>query len=583
MKKTFALTGVLVLAVLVAVTAFAAYHHEGEQDSDKFLAAYPQKADTKLDHCALCHSGGQYEKYEGKWVSLGSCQWCHYSYGYDGSGNIVDTLNAYGKAYYMAGRDAAAISAIDSQDSDGDGYSNAEEIAANRFPGDPEDDPSQKTAPYQVYTLSDLEAMTAHTQFMMMNTSRSGDFYAQYTGVPLQELLEDAGILDSATGITVFAPDGWSQYHPLQPDPDPELYHIFGTYPEATFQYDPEAEGWCDYSAPSVAGRSHNDPIYVPNGLKAILAYKREGAYLDPGVLTEENKLDGEGPYRVVVPQKIPSPPDQSSRSDNQDVIWPYTESWDHNAGACTRSATIIRVEPLPEGTTDIDLYEEGWQYVDEKKIIIYGAIADTASTPQLWFPHVACDGYWMTEVCLINRTEQAGTGLLQAYSAQGQPLSQAVDISLAANGRQELIVGQTFSDPAEIGYLVFKSATPGWTGYLKFHANQQRAAIPAMSGATEGVFAKSDSLGWTGVVLVNGADQTANLSLTGYTDAGEAVATQAMSLAPGQKRVDMLPNLFEAGINAASYVKFASDQPVAAFQLNGSADGTQLDGLPGL
>ncbi len=283
-----------------SAVCFAAYHHEGEKDADKFLQVYPDKAGTKLDHCALCHSSGKYEKSEGSFVSLGSCQWCHYSYGYDGSGNILDTMNAYGKAYHDNGRNAAAISAIETADSDGDGFANKAEIDANTFPGNSEDDPSKKTAPFRVYTKAQLEAMPQHTQFLLMNTSKSGDFYAEYSGVAVEDLLLDAGISDSATGITVYAPDGWAQYHPLKYDAAPEMYHVFGAYPEASYQYDPEAESWCDYSAASCKGRKHNDIIAVSGGLKMLLAYKRDGAYLDAGVLSASNKLDGEGPYRVV-------------------------------------------------------------------------------------------------------------------------------------------------------------------------------------------------------------------------------------------------------------------------------------------
>ncbi len=384
--------GILVfcLVLFIGGAAMAAYHHEGEVDSARFLSVYPEKAGTKLDHCATCHAGGEYENSRGRLVAMGSCQWCHYSYGYDGQGQggvytIIDTLNAYGLDYLTNGRDADAVAAIATTDSDGDGYANAEEIAADRFPGNADDDPSKVPAPSKEYTRAELEAMTQHTQFMLMNTSRSGDHYSRYTGVPLRELLDDAGILDTATGVTVFAPDGWSQYHPLHYDDDMELYHVYGTmpdadyqYPPATFYYDPEAEEWCDYSSPFAAGRTHGNPIQVDGGLKAILALQHDGAPLEPGVLDDENRLDGEGPYRVVVPQKNPTPPDQSSKSDNQNVIWPYHEEWDHNAGACTRSTTIIRVEPLPEGTTDIDLLESGWQYIDQEKIIIYGAIAES-------------------------------------------------------------------------------------------------------------------------------------------------------------------------------------------------------------
>ncbi len=365
-------------------TGICAYHHEGEEDADKFLSVYPDKAGTKLDHCALCHTGGSYVNSKGKTVSLGSCQWCHYTYKYDGSGNILETMNSYGQDYHDNGKNAAAVTAIENMDSDNDEFTNIEEIRANRFPGNANDDPSKTIAPYRIYNRHQLEAMQQHTQFLLMNTSRSGDFYAEYTGIPLEDLLTDAGMSDEASGITVFSPDGWAQYHPLQDDPlQPEFYHIFGTYPESEYYYDTQADiainpapaGWCDYSAPSCTGRSNGGAIGNPSGNKVILAYRREGALLDTGVLTAENKLDGEGPFRVVPPQKDPYAPDQSSTAANQNVVWPYANDWDHNAGASTRTVTMIKVEPLPEGTTDIDILEAGWTYVDQEKVIIYGAI----------------------------------------------------------------------------------------------------------------------------------------------------------------------------------------------------------------
>jgi len=387
--------GVVSLMVLLwSSAAFSAYHHEGENDAEKFLAAHPDKAGTKLDNCALCHSGGSYENNKGKTVELGSCQWCHDQYGYDGAGNITDTMNVYGTAYKNFGRNAEAVQTIAAQDSDSDGYTNSAEITAGTYPGNSNDHPGLKVAPYRIYTRAQLEAMSGHTQFLLMNTSRSGDFYAEYTGVPMKDLLDDAGILSFATGIKVYAPDGWGQSHPLEYDASLDMFHVYGNSPGASYQYSPatyyydaEADaalnpdyGWCDYSAPSCTGRDHGEQIYVENGLKAILAYKREGAYLDTGVLSDENKLDGEGPFRVVVPQKFVEAPDQSSKSDITDVKWPYNYDWDHNAGSCSRSATIIRVEPLPEGTTDIDILEAGWNYVDQGKIIVYGAINGTDS-----------------------------------------------------------------------------------------------------------------------------------------------------------------------------------------------------------
>lgn len=159
------------------------------------------------------------------------------------------------------------------------------------------------------------------------------------------------------------------------------MYHVYGQYPRAVFYYNEKADvaitnlGWCDYSAPGLENLVNGDPIDVENGLQMILAYFRDNAYLDTGELTDANKLDGEGPFRLVPPQKNPGPPDQSSSSSVKDVIWPFDEEADHNAGFSTRSTTIIRVEPLPKGTTDIDTLEAGWNYVDESKILIYGAL----------------------------------------------------------------------------------------------------------------------------------------------------------------------------------------------------------------
>jgi hypothetical protein len=361
--------------LFAALSVFAAYHHQGERDSANFLKAYRGKAGGKLDQCALCHNGGRLEK-SGVKVILGSCQWCHYKYGYDMKGPLAETLNPYGRDYLKHGRDAAAVRAVAHLDSDGDHFNNGMEIEADRFPGNAMDDPEKTSAPFRVYDRAQLEALPQHSQFLLQNASKSRDEYAEFSGVTMETLLADARVLASATGITVFAPDGWSQYHPLRPLDDPAMYPVFGSYPGAEYYFSPKAAAWCAYDAPSCSGRKPGEPIPVPGGLRMLLALKREGKPLLPAVLTKENKLDGEGPYRVIVPQKVPSPPDQSSKAPDQDVLWPYRADWDHNAGASTRSVTIIRVEPLPPGTTDIDTAEMGWTYIDEAKIVVYGAIA---------------------------------------------------------------------------------------------------------------------------------------------------------------------------------------------------------------
>jgi len=201
----------------------------------------------------------------------------------------------------------------------------------------------------------------------------------------MEHLLKRAGIRSDATRITVYAPDGYSIAHPLADDPSNEgpsyAPYVNGTYPQAIYYYDPVADlakgGWCDYSSPGNAGRNNGDAIEVKGGLRYILALRASGKDLVPGYLDSTNKLASgtEGPFRTVTPQKFVGPPDQPSNKNNPSLIWPFDSTLDHNAGFSSKSATIIKVEPLPEGTTDIDVMEAGWNYVDTGKIVVYGDI----------------------------------------------------------------------------------------------------------------------------------------------------------------------------------------------------------------
>ena len=386
-KKTLGITITIASIFLVAVVCFAAYHHMGEIDSGIFLSVYPDKAGTKLDSCNLCHSGGSYVS-GGKTTTLGSCQWCHYitKYGAEATEeNLLKTLNSYGLAYKTNGRDAAALQAISGFDSDGDGFTNLAEINALTYPGEIKDNPNSVPAPSRIISLKELEKMPQHKQFMLMNASKSDDSYTKYSGVALEKLIQPI-MLDLATGITVYSPDGFATYHPFDPSTNPNSYHVFGIYPEGTFYYNEQADmainsstGWCNYSSPSVAGRENESVIFNPEGLRMMVAFKRDGEYLTPGVLNLQNKLDGEGPFRVVPPQKNPGPPDQRSNASNATDptvwVWPYIASADHNAGFSSRTVTMVKVEPGPAGTTDINTLEAGWPYVDEQKIVIYGSI----------------------------------------------------------------------------------------------------------------------------------------------------------------------------------------------------------------
>ena len=380
--------GVFVTAIVAmwlggVAPAFAAYNHAGDTDSPNFRAAYPASVGSKLDSCALCHSGGSYVS-SGKTVIDGSCMWCHYTSNYTAANVTTATLNAYGTAYLNGGRTQGALTAIAQADSDGDGYTNAVEIAAGTYPGDASDNPSSIPASARVYTLAEIEALPQHSQFMLMNGTKSTDYYATYTGVTMTDLLANAKILSSANRITVTSPDGFQQYFPLQPGTSTVagVYPVNFTYPDEYYYYNTQADtalnpsqGWCNYSAPGCAGLVAGSPINVVGGQKMLLAYQYNGSRLTTGYLDLTNTIQGEGPFRVVPPQLFNGAPDQSKTATNQAVVWPYSSSADHNAGYSPRVATMIEVDPMPAGTAAVNSLEAGWPYVDSDSIVVYGAI----------------------------------------------------------------------------------------------------------------------------------------------------------------------------------------------------------------
>lgn len=66
MKKiTITCVCILSSVMILCLTAIAAYWHKWETDTPEFLEAYSSCEGTKLDSCALCHTGGEYEKTPG--------------------------------------------------------------------------------------------------------------------------------------------------------------------------------------------------------------------------------------------------------------------------------------------------------------------------------------------------------------------------------------------------------------------------------------------------------------------------------------------------------------------------------------
>jgi hypothetical protein len=364
----------IVLAQSKKVQSRAYVGHESDRDIQNFIQQYPKAAGTRLDDCQTCHRSGVAGTDTERVYS--QCGYCHLTqypnpkYKTGVPKNFEDTLNAYGIEYKRKGRTSEALAAIAKLDSDGDGASNADEITALRYPGDSASKPKQALAPIVTLTWEQIQKFSRHNQFLLMNTSSEPfDDYAGYEGVKVKDLLQKAGVnLDGATGITVFAPDGYSI--------DYAMNDVVNPFPKALFYAAPKSitdKERMLVQYPASIPSNIADGKEIPTEPWLLLAFERDGKPLDISRYEKgTGRLAGEGPYRLIIPQRNPLRPDRSVKSKNFGDGWDFDKTIDHNAGSCVRGVTVIRVNPMPAGFEEYD-WKNGWPLIAERKIVIFG------------------------------------------------------------------------------------------------------------------------------------------------------------------------------------------------------------------
>lgn len=335
--------------------------HGVNRDLNHFLRIHPDAAGTPLDDCKLCHRGGSDR-------DLTACDHCHAVYNDRG---YRATLNVYGEDYLERGRSVQAVRQISRVDSDSDGFSNRNEITELCFPGDKASNPSQPFMPSTTLVYEELSSLPTHTQFMLMNAHRHHDYYVTYAGWNINDLLARAKV-SSYSGITVISWDGYQKYFPAEA--------VNRMYPSALF-YGPERFAspnpkcglWLRYPDPVPPGVKSGETI--SGELRLILAFAREGESLTPLGRGADGRLKGEGPYRLVVPQKDAAGPDQSLYENNPACPFPFTEEIHHNSGDSIRGVIAILVHPAPPEMREVDWRGLADDLLIQKKLMIFGNI----------------------------------------------------------------------------------------------------------------------------------------------------------------------------------------------------------------
>ncbi len=143
----------------------------------------------------------------------------------------------------------------------------------------------------------------------------------------------------------------------------------------------------------------------------------------------------------------------------------------------------------------------------------------------------------------------------------------------------------ESLSLPPRAAWLSFRSSYP--VVVFELFGRRDGKALAGYNlvdaQARRGSFVKRENDGWTGIAVVNGYGGPNSINLNAYNNAGKLLATQSISLEGYEKVVDVVENLFDDSVAAATYFTFSATYQLSVFQLNGSDNGLLLDALPAL
>ena len=363
------------VALTIAPLQSAYRGHGDNQDVKAVLTAYPDAKGTPTDSCEICHRSGEVKDplNAGALRHENHCDYCHAVFVRD-KRDVRETLNAYAIAYLTAGRTEGAVRTLATKDSDGDGFSNEEELKRGTNPGDAASNPSRPVAPARRYSAAALRALSPvveQTVFVNTTKSRSGDTYSDYRGNTAWAVLQAVGVTAAATSVDFLSADGYEQTFTVAelkrnwPQPPPVM---------GLGSNELGACGWVSYRGKSL------DPARALPPAVILLAFEQDGQPLRKASIDETGLLNGSGPVRVIVPQFQASPPDLPQTADPSCVgrvpaANRFHEDYDHNGGKSSSAVVAVRVNPLPKGTRDVEWQASALRDLANEEIVFFGAL----------------------------------------------------------------------------------------------------------------------------------------------------------------------------------------------------------------
>ena len=213
------------------------------------------------------------------------------------------------------------------------------------------------------------------------------------------------------------------------------------------------------------------------------------------------------------------------------------------------------------------------------------GVILKSALETEIYYPHLASDNYWWTGFVAYNPSDDDCELVIHRYCADGFVFPELITENIGP-GQKFVSAVRSLSylyNPG-IEWMKIVSSTP-ITGFELF-GSTDNGLLAGYTGAgissKNGIFPKLEKNGWTGIAFVNPGSQVNNVVLKAYSDDGNLLGIENLSLNPFSKKVGIAEDLFSDDISDATYVTYTADSDIVGFQLNCSGD-SMLDALPGM
>ncbi len=206
-----------------------------------------------------------------------------------------------------------------------------------------------------------------------------------------------------------------------------------------------------------------------------------------------------------------------------------------------------------------------------------------------LYFPHIDVTDFWWTGFAVINPGDQDADITIKFYNNDGNEVA-SIDKTIAAKSKIVATIRNLFNDNVPDGASWYKIETPvKLDGFELFGTTDWHELVGVKifsNPATKLIYPEVivDDNHWTGIVLINVSNESANVVFKAYNSSGNEIATSNTVNIPSYgKKVDLIEHLFDSFPQETAYIVAEGDQNLIGFELYGYKSQVGLAGLSAL